>query len=117
MQEFCAGAGHVLVPDIQGCLVPGGELAGTCGFQQSIALLQYAVVVAACCGVPRNQTHQQFVQEATSVRRITLDQSQVLGREQHRLADSQYVPCPDRVAAVDASPVCTAGIDLKLYDR
>ena len=94
----------------------GGELAGAGGLQQGVALFQHPVVVAARRGMLRNEADQQLVEEPAPVGRIALDQGQVLGRKEHRLADSQDVPGPDRVAAVDPAPVGPAGVDFQFQD-
>ena len=108
MQQFGAGPGHVLVPDIQGGLMSGREFSGAGRFQQGIALLQDPVVVAAGGRVPRNQADQELIEEAAPAGRIALDQGQVLGGEQDGLADAQDVPGPDRIAAVDPAAVGAA---------
>ena len=63
MQQLGSGPGHVLVPDIQGGLMPRAEFSGAGGLQQRVALLQHPVIVAAGGRVPRNEADQELIEE------------------------------------------------------
>ncbi len=95
-----------------------GASAGLGGrTQQRAALLEHPVVVGTYPGEPGRPGHQQLVEEAAPLRRVALDQRQVLGREQHRAQQADDVPRPGHRRAVEPGAVGPARVDLQLDQR
>ena len=85
--------------------------------QQGAPLFEDPVVVRAHAGPARLALHQQVVQEPAPGGRITLDQRQVLGREEHRPQMAERLPWARNGRAVDPCPVGPSRVDLDLHQR
>ena len=85
--------------------------------EQRVALLEHPVVVGAQAGQPRGPQDQQVVEEAAPLRRVALDQREVLGREDHRADQADQVAGPGEHRLVDPGPVGAARVDLDLEHR
>ncbi len=116
-EQLGAHPREVLVPHVERgqvhgpAAVPAGKGGG---LQERVALLEHPLVVRAHSRHPRRPCRDQLVQEPAPLTGITLDQCQVLGREQHGPYDPQHVPRSDLRRPVDAGAVGLAGVQLQL---
>ena len=120
-EQLRAGAREVGVPHTEGGQRRVGAAALTSrdpgGLQQRVALLEHPVVVGADPGEARGPLDQQVVEEVPPLRRVTLDQGEVLGREQHRADQAQQLAGPGERGPVHPGLVGATGVDLHLEDR
>ena len=87
---------------------------GAGGLEQRVALPQHAVVVGADTGQPGGAQHQQVVEELAPIRRVALDQGQVVGREDDRAHQADQLAGAGQRRLVDPGPVGAAGVELDL---
>ncbi len=110
-------ARQVGVPHVQRRQVrrrPALAQRSTRRLEQRVALLEHPVVVGPHASHPRLTGDEQVVEETAAIRRVALDQREVLGGEQHGAQDAQYLAGPRDGRGVDAGPVGPAGGDLQL---
>ena len=72
--------------------------------QQCVALLEDLVVVGAHPRPARLPLHEQVVEEPAALRRVALDQGEVLGGEEHGAHRAEHVAGPRHAATGRAGP-------------
>ena len=84
--------------------------------QQRRALLEHPVVVGADGRVPGCHRDQQVIHEPPALTGISLDERQVLGREQHGAEGAQHLAWPAERHPVEPDAVGPARVDLDLHE-
>ena len=117
-EQLAAGRGQVRVPDVQGGRRLGRRRSApgppAQRLEQRAALLEDPVVVGPDPGEPRPAGHHQLVQEPPPLRRVALDDGQILGREHHGPQHPDQLPRPAQRRPVQLGPVGLARGDLDL---
>ena len=85
--------------------------------QQGVALLEDLVVVGAHARPARLALDEQVVEEAAPLRRVALDEGEVLGGEEHGAHRAEHVAGPRHRGAAEPGPVGPTRRDLELDHR
>ena len=109
-------SGQVPVPHIERvqCATLTPESRARRRLQQRRALTQNFVVIGPHSGHPRSTHRRQIVEVAPSIRRVSANQRQVLGREQHRAQHPEDLARAAHRRAIQPCLVGPAGRDLQV---
>ena len=107
---------EALVPDVEGAERVRGNAGRPRRLQQRRALAQHALVVREDRRHPRGGRDHERVEESAATGRLTPDDREVLGREQHRIDISLRLARAHRIA-VHEQAVRAAAIDLALHEH
>ena len=120
MSRVCSAAARA---SSTGLLRGPGPVAGASAqhgggrLQQGVALAQHLVVVGAHPGPAGLARDEQLVEEPAPLRRVALDQGEVLGREQHGAQRAEHLSGPLHRRAAEPGTVGPAGVELELDQR
>ena len=98
------------VPGFEGAQGRAGGLGDLGRFEQAIALLEHALVVAINAGHARAILHHQAVDECAAVGRVAANDVDVFGGEGHRRNHADQVTHPRQVGLVHAGLVFALAI-------